>query len=127
MIRAGLRLRWFDRGDPDFTVSDLLAFVSGLPRDSALVRAQLGDDAEWDLRNDLLALMVDQLAMFRYQMTGDESTPKPVFVSRGLQQQEPDVVEPDSAPVDLNKRNQSGVLSGEVTSTAEIAQRLGWV
>lgn len=45
LIASGLRLRWFPA--PDYTWGDLLAFISGLGRESAFVRHELGDDAAW--------------------------------------------------------------------------------
>lgn len=133
LLRAGLRLRWFGCGDPDYSLGDLVAFVSSLPRDSALRRVLAGDDADWSLETDLLALVADQLAVFRYAMTAEKGDEFPALVSRGARQQrEPVAVGVEKVPVsdssesDLNDRNMSGRFVGQVRSTAQIAKELGW-
>lgn len=131
-MRAGLRLRWFGAGNPDYSLGDLVAFVSTLPVDSALQRELLGDDAGWTLDTDLLALVADQLAMLRYQLTGPKGAEKPQLVSRFANKPAPTATTvpdaaADSPAEDLNDRNKSGRFTGQIRSTAEIARDLGWV
>lgn len=130
LLRAGLRLRWFGTGDPNHSWADLVAFTQTLGRDSALGRAQGGEDAEWSLTDDLLALVADRLAIIHYSLTAKKGDPFPHMVSRhannngnvaGRSEEEPvaDLVE-------LGERNSSGRFVGEVTTIAETARRLGW-
>lgn len=80
LIAAGLRLRWFPA--PDYTWGDLLAFISGLGRESAFVRHELGDDAAWGLQEQLLALNADYLRILIWMKTKDaqhnRNFPKPI-------------------------------------------------
>lgn len=131
LLRAGLRLRWFGCGDPDYSLADLAAFVATLPQDSALLRELLGEDAQWSLETDLLALVADQLAVLRYALTAKKGDEFPELVSRSARKAAPgDVGEKvaveDSSESDLNDRNMSGRFVGEVRSTAQIAKELGW-
>lgn len=80
LIASGLRLRWFPA--PDYTWGDLLAFISGLGRESAFVRHELGDDAAWGLQEQLLALNADYLRILIWMKTKDaqhnRNFPKPI-------------------------------------------------
>ena len=129
-MRAGMRFRWFGQGDPDFQWGDLVAFIETLPRSSALAREVLGEDAEWGTQEHLLAMVVDQLAIFRHAFA-KKGTPPPRLITQSLQESSaaPHApVDEDSAAeeVDLNDWNSSGHVGGEVWSTAETAKALGW-
>ncbi|STC97529.1 hypothetical protein [Corynebacterium renale] len=129
LLRAGLRLRWFGTGNDLYQWGDLIAFVDTLPPDSVLCRLELGDDAPWSLTDDLLAYVSDQLAMIYYSLTAKQGDPQPVFISRALRSPEPEAENDQSSDDDvdaLNDRNSSGRVTSEVTSTADIARRLGW-
>lgn len=80
LIAAGLRLRWFPA--PDYTWGDLVAFISGLDQTSALARVELGEDAAWGLREQLLALNADYLRILIWMKTKDaqhgRNFPKPI-------------------------------------------------
>lgn len=57
--------------------------IEQLPRDSALVRAQLGADrAEWDLTPMLLAAIADALHVANWQRAGNKKNPKPKQIPR---------------------------------------------
>lgn len=128
LIGAGMRLRFFGSGDPAYEWGDLAAFVAGLPRSSALSRHILGDEAQWDLNEDLLALVADNLTIIRYALTSQKGDPPPVFVSRGARADasKSATQEADKDGGDLNDRNVSGAAVGEVWSTEETARQLGW-
>jgi hypothetical protein len=74
----------------------LRVLIEHLPRDSALVRALHGEDAEWGLPEHLLAATVDQLAvgnwLFASAHTPENASPpeRPTPVSRpGIDEPEP--------------------------------------
>lgn len=132
MIHAGLRLRWFEEGHPDYTVGDLIAFIYGLPRSSALNRVEGGDRAEWGPTEDLLALVVDNLAVLRAELAGKNETPR--LVSRGAANEDTGgsgitqmPVGPELGEPDLNDDYVGGDIVGVVQSTEDIARELGWV
>jgi hypothetical protein len=76
-----------DLFDGSLTWRQLRSFLSHLPRESALARKLLGDDARWGMSEQLLALAVDVLRQGNYQRGGGKgSRPKPIprpGVSRG--------------------------------------------
>lgn len=126
-----MRLRWFEEGHPDYTVGDLIAFIYGLPRSSALNRVEGGDHAEWGPTEDLLALVVDNLALLRAGLAGEKQVPP--LVSRGADNG--DVwgsgtthmpVGPERGEPDLNDDYVGGDIVGVVQSTEDIARELGW-
>lgn len=57
-------------------------FVRNLPRESATVRAQLGDIVEWGPNEHLLAALVDIGRMALWQRAGNKRTPRPKPVDR---------------------------------------------
>lgn len=134
-MRAGMRFRWFGQGNPDYQWGDLVAFIETLPRDAALARQLLGDDAEWGTQEQLLAMVADQIALFRYSFMG-KGAPPPKLITQMMSSSAPAHRLPPSTvgddrpveaeDVDLNDRNASGVATGEVWSTEKIAQSLGW-
>ncbi|MFI6496915.1 hypothetical protein [Nonomuraea typhae] len=54
----------------------LRAYLSHLPRESALARSLLGDAVVWGLNEQLLAAAIDQLRAANYQRGGGKG-PKP--------------------------------------------------
>lgn len=58
------------------TWRQLRSFISHLPRESALARKLLGDDAPWGLSEQLLAMAIDVLRQGNYQR-GNGKGPKP--------------------------------------------------
>lgn len=63
------RMRWWQ----------LRAYLSHLPRESALARALLGEDVAWGLNEQLLAATLDTLRAANYQRAGGKgSKPKPL-------------------------------------------------
>ncbi|WP_068922203.1 hypothetical protein [Planobispora rosea] len=57
----------------------LRAYLSHLPRESALARKLLGPDAAWGLSEQLLAIAVDQLRAGNWQRGGGKGAkPKPI-------------------------------------------------
>jgi hypothetical protein len=58
------------------TWRQLRSFLTHLPRESALARKLLGDDAPWGLNEQLLALAIDVLRQGNYQRAGGKG-PKP--------------------------------------------------
>lgn len=61
------------------TWRQLRSFLSHLPRDSALARKLLGNDAPWGLSEQLLALAVDAIRQGNWQRGGGKGgKPKPV-------------------------------------------------
>ena len=125
MIRVGLRLRWFGEGHPDYTLGDLVAFIGGLDRSSAFVRAQVGEDAHWGLAEDLLALMNDQFTKFRWDLSDKKGDP-PTFVSRYANTPPEQPAYLDAPEPDLNDDNIGGEIVAQVRTTEEIARDLGW-
>lgn len=130
LIRAGLRLRWFFAGDEDYQLCDLVAFVESLPADSALSRLILGDDAVWGVQEDLSAIIADRLGWIHFALVGQkgDEPPSPIYrhargSATGGDSEMPDF---EAEEVDLNDRNSSGRVTGEVWSTAETAKALGW-
>ena len=130
LLRAGLRLRWFFTGDDDYQMRDLVAFIESLPADSALTRVVLGEDAEWGLREDLAAIIADRLGWIHFALVGQQGDepPAPIYRHAGDSAGGGDSEMPDfeAEEVDLNDRNSSGRVTGEVWSTAETAKALGW-
>jgi hypothetical protein len=68
LIRLGLRLRDIGR---TFTWRDFKVIVANLPTDSAVVRAELGQDHGWGRTEHLLAGVVDLLNILVWQPTSD--------------------------------------------------------
>ena len=130
LIRAGLRLRWFMVGDPDYQLRDLVAFIESLPKDSALTRVTLGEDAVWGLGEDLAAIIADRLGWIHFALVGQkgDEPPPPLYRHAGGSAGggDSEVPEFEAEDVDLNDRNSSGRVTGEVWSTAETAKALGW-
>lgn len=61
------------------TWRQLRSYLSHLPRESALARKLLGDDAPWGLNEQLLALTIDVLRQGNYQRGGGKGAkPKPL-------------------------------------------------
>jgi hypothetical protein len=57
----------------------LRAYLSHLPRESALARSLLGDDVAWGLNEQLLAAAIDTLRAANYQRGGGKGPrPKPM-------------------------------------------------
>lgn len=79
-MRIGLRLRWLDGSDQDFTLGDLLDFVEHATPDMAIYRV-LNPDAEWTLTNMILAQMWDAQVMWRW-VDGGKKGPKPKPIPR---------------------------------------------
>ncbi|MFW9223248.1 hypothetical protein [Corynebacterium striatum] len=109
---------------------DLVAFIESLPKDSALTRVVLGEDAVWGLGEDLAAIIADRLGWIHFALVGQkgDEPPAPIYrhadgfsSSGGSAMPEAEVED-----VDLNDRNSSGRVTGEVWSTAETAKALGW-
>ena len=129
-MRAGLRLRWFFTGDPDYQLQDLVAFIDSSSRDSALSRVVLGDDAVWGVQEDLSAVIADRLGWIHFALVGQkgDEPPAPIYRHAGDSAGGGDSEMPEfeSEEVDLNDRNSSGHVTGEVWSTAETAKALGW-
>lgn len=130
LIRSGLRLRWFMSGDPDYQLQDLVAFIESSPRDSALTMLALGDDAGWGVQEDLSAIIADRLGWIHFALVGQkgDEPPPPLYRHAGGSAGGGDSSMPEfeSEEVDLNDRNSSGRVTGEVWSTAETAKALGW-
>ena len=125
-MRAGLRLRWFGEGNPDYQWGDLIAFVSGLPGDSALMRVVLGEDAVWSLTDDLLAIVADRLGQIHYALTARKGDEPPELLSRFAKSVADSPVDEVENLSDLAARDASGSYSAQVESIAEVARRLGW-
>lgn len=130
LIRSGLRLRWFLTGDEDYQLRDLVAFIESLPKDSALTRVALGEDAVWGLGEDLAAIIADRLGWIHFALVGQQGDrpPPPIYRHAGGSSSSGGSEIPEFAAeeVDLNDRNSSGRVTGEVWSTEKIAQSLGW-
>lgn len=130
LIRSGLRLRWFLTGDEDYQLRDLVAFIESLPKDSALTRVTLGEDAVWGLGEDLAAIIADRLGWIHFALVGQQGDKPPPSIYRHAGGSSPsggsEVPEFEAEDVDLNDRNSSGRATGEVWSTEKIAQSLGW-
>lgn len=61
------------------TWRQLRSYLSHLPRESALARKLLGEDAAWGLNEQLLAAAIDVLRQANYQRgNGKGAKPKPV-------------------------------------------------
>lgn len=80
LIRLGLRLD--DLGTERLSWRDLLVIVQHSPRDSALARDLLGDDALWGVTEHLLASLLDAVQMGNWQRGGKPHAPKPKPVRR---------------------------------------------
>lgn len=70
----GLR---FDPRDPDLPWDELRDLVSHLPRESATVRAQVGEQARWGETEHLLAVVIDVLQAQAWQFASAHSKKKP--------------------------------------------------
>lgn len=127
LVRAGLRLRWFLTGDPDYQLRDLVAFVDTSPMGSALTRQALGEDAAWGLQEDLSAIIADRLGWIHFALVGQkgDEPPSPIYRHAGASSSS-EMPEFEAEEVDLNDWNSSGHVTGEVWSTAETAKALGW-
>lgn len=127
-MRAGLRLRWFFTGDDDYQLRDLVAFIDTSSQDSALSRVVLGEDAEWGLREDLAAIIADRLGWIHFALVGQQGDepPAPIYRHAAAGGGDSEMPEFEAEEVDLNDRNSSGHVTGEVWSTAETAKALGW-
>lgn len=61
--------------------------VTGLPRESALVREIHGEALVWDITNQLLASIADQLAIANWQRAGGKKADRPKPIPRpGIEQ-----------------------------------------
>jgi hypothetical protein len=79
--------------------------VTHLPRESALVRDIYGDALMWDINNQLLAAIADQLAIANWQRSGGKKSERPKPIPRP----------------GIEKPKQYG---GEAVSIEEMAERL---
>lgn len=122
----GLRLRWFGEGHPDYTLGDLVAFIGGLDRSSAFVRAQVGEDAQWGLAEDLLALLNDQFSQFRWGLSDRKGEPPPLVSRYAGEDPVPGPGGADAPELDLNDDYVGGEIVAQVRTTEEIARDLGW-
>lgn len=91
-----------------------------------------GDRAEWGPTEDLLALVVDNLALLRAGLAGEKELPP--LVSRGAANEDTGgsgitqmPVGPERGELDLNDDYVGGDIVGVVQSTEDIARELGWV
>lgn len=74
LLRDGYRLRWFLEGyNPDYTLSDLVQYVKFPPEKSAFMQTYAEEDSVWGLNEQLLAAIVDQLAILIWFKTKDGS------------------------------------------------------
>ncbi len=130
LVRAGLRLRWFLAGDDDYQLQDLVAFIDTSPMGSALTRQALGEDAAWGVQEDLSAIIADRLGWIHFALVGQKGDEPPAPLYRHARESGAggDSTMPDfeAEEVDLNDRNSSGHVTGEVWSTADTAKALGW-
>ncbi|WP_148132118.1 hypothetical protein [Corynebacterium sp. HMSC08C04] len=107
-----------------------MAFIDSSSRDSALSRVVLGEDAVWGLGEDLAAIIADRLGWIHFALVGQQGDKPPPPIYRHAGGSSPsggsEVPEFAAEEVDLNDRNSSGRVTGEVWSTAETAKALGW-
>jgi hypothetical protein len=89
----------------------LRVLIEHLPRDAALVRAVHGEDAEWGLREHLLAIAIDQLAIGNWQFAsvhaadqgGAPERPRPL-PRPGVEVAEPAAASPDQLAAFFGRR-----------------------
>lgn len=79
-MRIGLRLRWLESGQGDFTLGDLLDFIEHATPEMAIYRA-LNKDAQWGLPEQLLASMFEHMQMKSW-VEGGKKGPKPKPIPR---------------------------------------------
>lgn len=78
LLKHGLRLRWLDEPDQDFTLGDLLDFVEYATPDMAIAKLEY-EDHEWNLTNQLVASVLDRLNMDAWSQGGGKGQkPKPI-------------------------------------------------
>lgn len=128
LISVGLRLRWLGDGSDRLSWRDLSVILQEAPRNSAIGRHVLGDNAEWGASEYLLAAIVDGVNGGNWQRGGGKSPrPKPVPRPGDLPGRVKRVTEtrpePEGDPFD---DNQSGVFRGVATPLDELNEWLGW-
>lgn len=131
MIERGLRLRWLCDGTDRLDWDDLLAVVAQLPRDSAVGRFELGEQAQWGLGESLTAELVDSLRVVQWlmgrYMGADVEFPPMVprpWEAEGAGGVSGEVV--DAEVVNPMGEDEPGRFVGETLSVAEMAEFLGW-
>ena len=72
LIEVGVRWRWVNDGSDRLSWDDVIALIATAGPDSAIVR----DARKWDLTNQLLAFIADQLKMSAWD--GKGARPKPI-------------------------------------------------
>lgn len=81
LLRVGLRLRWLDDPDQDFTLGDLSDFVQYASPDMAIYRALYPEESGWDITSQLVASVLDFLVM-RTWAEGGKKGRKPKQIPR---------------------------------------------
>lgn len=76
LIEVGVRWRWVNDGSDRLSWDDVIALIATAGPDSAIVRDARKDEWEWDLTNQLLAFIADQLKMSAWD--GKGARPKPI-------------------------------------------------
>ena len=76
LIGVGVRWRWVNDGSDRLSWDDVIALIAPAGPDSAIVRDARKDEWEWDLTNQLLAFIADQLKMSAWD--GKGARPKPI-------------------------------------------------
>lgn len=76
LIEVGVRWRWVNDGSDRVSWDDVIALIATAGPDSAIVRDARKDEWEWDLTNQLLAFIADQLKMSAWD--GKGARPKPI-------------------------------------------------
>ena len=76
LIEVGVRWRWVNDGSDRLSSDDVIALIATAGPDSAIVRDARKDEWEWDLTNQLLAFIADQLKMSAWD--GKGARPKPI-------------------------------------------------
>ena len=77
LIEVGVRWRWVNDGSDRLSWDDVIALIATAGPDSAIVRDARKDEWEWDLTNQLLAFIADQLKMSAWDGKGARPEPIP--------------------------------------------------
>jgi len=90
-------------GTKELTWRHLGVLIEHLPSNSATRRVALGDDYEWTLQNQLLAALVDGMAISIWQRGGDKKAKRPKQIPR------PGVVDKDERKIGSGKYSMAEV------------------
>lgn len=123
LIGLGLRLRWLADGTDRLSWRDFIVVVRECAADSPIMRWNDPEGFGWGVGEYLTAAAVDALHGANWQRSGGKGKrPEPM----PLPGRAPQSSGPSAENVNPKGKNEDGVFRGEVMSTSDMAEFMGW-